>query len=54
MVPGVNGSVGSIRCFESNPDDLALTGLKLVSRIFASWNHLDGWLPQIERLRAAA
>ena len=31
MVPGVNGSVGSIRCFESNPDDLALTGLKLVN-----------------------
>jgi hypothetical protein len=31
MVPGVNGSLCSIRCFESNPDDLALTGLKLVN-----------------------
>jgi len=26
----------------------------LVSRIFASWNQLDGWLRQIEALRAAA
>jgi hypothetical protein len=25
-----------------------------VSRIFASWNQLDGWLRQIEGLRAAA
>jgi len=27
---------------------------KMVSRIFASWNQLDGWLRQIERLRRAA
>jgi hypothetical protein len=26
----------------------------LVSRIFASWNQLDGWLRQVEALRAAA
>jgi len=25
-----------------------------VSRIFASWNQLDGWLRQVERLRHAA
>ena len=24
------------------------------SRIFASWNQLDGWLRQIERLRLVA
>ena len=27
---------------------------RLVSRIFASWNHLNEWLRQIERLRRAA
>jgi hypothetical protein len=27
---------------------------KVVSRIFISWNQLDGWLRQIEGLRAAA
>ena len=27
---------------------------KLVSRIFASWNHLDGWLRQVEGLRRVA
>jgi hypothetical protein len=26
----------------------------LVSRIFASWNQLDGWLRQLQRLRSAA
>ena len=26
----------------------------VVSRIFASWNQLDGWLRQVERLRRAA
>jgi len=25
-----------------------------VSRIFASWNQLDGWLRQVERLRLVA
>jgi hypothetical protein len=25
-----------------------------VSRIFASWNQLDGWLRQVEALRIAA
>ena len=25
-----------------------------VSRIFVSWNQVDGWLPQIEGLRRAA
>jgi hypothetical protein len=29
-------------------------GKKVVSRIFASWNHLNEWLRQIERLRRAA
>ncbi len=28
--------------------------LRLVSRILASWNQLDGWLRQIEGLRRAA
>ena len=27
---------------------------KVVSQIFTSWNQLDGWLRQIERLRHAA
>jgi hypothetical protein len=27
---------------------------KVVTRIFTSWNHLDGWLRQIERLRVVA
>ena len=27
---------------------------KMVSRIFASWNQLDGWLRQIEGLRFVA
>jgi hypothetical protein len=27
---------------------------KVMSRIFASWNHLNEWLRQIERLRRAA
>ncbi len=26
----------------------------VVSRIFASWNQLDGWLRQVERLRLVA
>ncbi len=26
---------------------------RLVSRIFASWNQLDGWLRQMEALRRA-
>lgn len=26
----------------------------MVSRIFASWNQLDGWLRQVEALRRAA
>ena len=28
--------------------------LRLVSRIFASWNQLEGWLRQIEGLRRVA
>lgn len=27
---------------------------RMVSRIFASWNQLDGWLRQVDRLRHAA
>jgi hypothetical protein len=27
---------------------------EVVSRIFASWNHLDGWFRQLEALRRAA
>jgi hypothetical protein len=27
---------------------------KLVSRIFASWNQLDGWLRLVEALRRAS
>ena len=27
---------------------------RMVSRIFASWNRLDGWLRQVEALRQAA
>ena len=27
---------------------------KVVTRIFASWNQLDGWLRQVQRLRRAA
>ena len=27
---------------------------RLVSRIFASWNRMDGWLRQVEALRRAA
>ena len=27
---------------------------EVVSRIFSSWNQLDGWLWQVERLRLAA
>jgi hypothetical protein len=27
---------------------------KMLSRIFASWNQLDGWLRQVDRLRWAA
>ena len=34
--------------------DANLNEVKLVSRIFASWNHLDGWLRQVEALRRAA
>jgi hypothetical protein len=30
------------------------TGLMPVSRIFASWNQLDGWLRQIEGLQFVA
>jgi len=30
-----------------------ISGLELVSLIFASWNQLAGWLSQIEGLRAA-
>jgi hypothetical protein len=32
----------------------ALGRTYLVSRIFASWNQLDGWLRQVEALRIAA
>jgi hypothetical protein len=28
--------------------------MKVVSRIFASWNQLDGWLRQVEELRRVA
>ena len=31
-----------------------LTEGTLVTRIFASWNQLSGWLGQLERLRRAA
>jgi hypothetical protein len=45
---------GSTHYLGSRFRSFQINELELVSRIFASWNQLDGWLRQVEQLRRAA
>jgi hypothetical protein len=42
------------RVTESSLRETNRAQARLVSRIFASWNQLDGWLRQVEKLRRVA
>jgi hypothetical protein len=40
--------------WDTRLQSFGINGLELVSRIFVSWNQLDGWLRQVEELRRVA
>jgi hypothetical protein len=50
---GVPRRAATVAPSRDHTDFLAISG-KVVSRIFASWNQLDGWLRQVEGLRRVA
>jgi len=45
---------GRLMTWDTRLQSFGINGLELVSRIFASWNQLDGWLRAMDSLRRVA